>query len=199
MRLKNKADIALLIGLILTIAFSDFSAFKSNYEKLRADVLRMHILANSDSEADQEVKLKVRNALLTASEELFQNCETKQELISRAKSVKSQIVKIANRTLAENGFAYTADVEVVNMYFDDRIYDDITMPAGEYETIRVTLGEADGKNWWCVMYPPLCLPYAFGENTVDTQYLTPEEIDILKQPKKYKAKFKILEIFKKCF
>jgi stage II sporulation protein R len=197
MKFKNKADIALLIGLILTIAFSDFSEFKTNYEKLRTNVLRMHILANSDSEEDQNIKLKVRNALLSASEELFENCETKQELINRAKEVKNQIIEIANKTLAENGFTYTADAEVLNMHFDNRIYDDITMPAGEYETIRVTLGEAEGKNWWCVMYPPLCLPYAFGEDTVDTQYFTPEEVDILKQPKKYKAKFKILEILKK--
>ncbi|MDR0918665.1 MAG: stage II sporulation protein R [Oscillospiraceae bacterium] len=195
--MKLKIDIALLIGLIITLALSDFTAFKENYDDLQNDVLRMHILANSDSEQDQSVKLKVRDALLKASDELFEGCNTQEELLSKAKTAKAKITEIANKVLKENGFDYTATVEVVNMHFDDRVYEDITMPAGEYEALRITLGEASGHNWWCVMYPPLCLPYAFGENEMDIQYFTAEEVDILKKPQKYHAKFKFLEILRK--
>jgi stage II sporulation protein R len=267
---RRKLDIALLIGLVLNLLVSEFTAFNQNYDNLQKDVLRMHILANSDSEQDQAVKLKVRDALLKNSEILFEGCDTMEELTARANDVKDKIVDIANGVLAENGFTYTASCEVTNMEFDDRVYGELTMPAGEYEAVRVTLGNADGKNWWCVMYPPLCIPYATGfeeveesdetedietgietdtetdinvsntnfftkflhlqnetlnadstndtansnksnivqtlENesqTITTQneedYFTDGELDIMRKPKKYKIKFKIVELFNDWF
>jgi stage II sporulation protein R len=253
---RRKLDIALLIGLVLTLLVSDFTAFKQNYDNLQKDVLRMHILANSDSKQDQAVKLKVRDELLKNSEILFEGCDTMEELTARANDVKDKIVEIANGVLAENGFSYTASCEVTNMEFDDRVYGELTMPAGEYEAVRVTLGNADGKNWWCVMYPPLCIPYVTGfeeiekpekdtentnniestkstkntestenANTTDTSqttnpsnitpspenesqtittqneenYFTDGELDIMKKPKKYKIKFKIVELFNSWF
>lgn len=203
MLLRNKINIALLIGLILTLIISDFTSFTENYKNLQTDVLRMHILANSDSETDQNLKLLVRDELLRYSEEFFGDCNTMDELLIRAESVKDKITDIANSVLSANGADYTAACEVVKMEFDDRYYDlpegGATMPAGNYEAVRITLGDAGGKNWWCVMYPALCLPYVTEKPADCSEFFTDEQIDIMKNPKKYKAKFKILELWEKYF
>lgn len=203
MNLRNKINIALLLGLILTLAVSDFTAFTKNYESLQSDVLRMHILANSDSETDQSLKLLVRDELLRHTEELFGDCVTMDELLIRAEDVKGKITDIANSVLSANGADYTTSCEVVKMQFDERYYDlqggGATMPAGNYEAVRITLGDADGKNWWCVMYPALCIPYVTEKPVNSDEFFTEGEMDIMKNPEKYKVKFKILELWDKYF
>ncbi|MDR0983641.1 MAG: stage II sporulation protein R [Ruminococcus sp.] len=196
----KKLQIAMLIGFILSIIATDFQSFAKSYNEIQTNVLRMHILANSDSEKDQSVKLKVRDEILKILSDIFSDCENEKDAEKSAKSNLKEIENLANRVLEENGFSYKAQAEVVNMPFDERNYGNWTMPAGDYNAVRITLGEAAGQNWWCLMYPALCVPLAEGDDALDVDSSFDDgEKDILKNPKKYKFKFKIAEIFKSWF
>ncbi|MBE6845112.1 MAG: stage II sporulation protein R [Ruminococcus sp.] len=194
----KKTDIILLSGLMASILFTNFFDFGKTLYSIENEVLRMHILANSDSEEDQSLKLCVRDRLLENSDELFGECETLEQMKECAEEKKEEISAIALDVIHEKGYNYTVDTEVVNMEFDNREYGDITMPAGNYDALRVTIGEAQGKNWWCVMYPPLCLPAA--ENVVADdkkadEYFDEKQMDVMQNPEKYQVKFKCLEWF----
>lgn len=195
----KKTDIILFGGLISAIFFSNLAGFENTLSGLEENVLRMHILANSDSEEDQNLKLKVRDELLEHSEEIFGGCDTLEEMENAAEQNLDYINDIVLDVIEENGFDYGAKSEVVSMEFDNRVYEDITMPAGEYEALRVTIGEAQGKNWWCVMYPPLCIPAAEEVETdkkVADEYFSEDELDVMKNPEEYEVKFKCVEVFR---
>lgn len=195
----KKTDIILLGGLIGAILFSNFAQFESTLSGLENEVLRMHILANSDSEEDQQLKIKVRDELLEHSEEIFGECSTLDEMKNTAEEKLDYINDIVLGVIDENGFDYGAQSSLVNMEFDDRVYGDLTMPAGNYDALRITIGEAQGHNWWCVMYPPLCIPAA---ETVDADtdaagdYFSREELDLMEHPEDYQVRFRCAEVFK---
>ena len=181
---------AMCLGLILAIFIGSFSGFAQKLENLQHDVLRLHILANSDSDYDQALKLKVRDRLLEESENLFQGCETLEDMKKRAAEQTDTIRMIAKSVLEENGCQEDVSVQLVQMKFDTRQYDELTMPAGCYEALRILIGKAEGHNWWCVMYPPLCLPVAEPEIYFDT-----DTAEILENPQKYEVKLKCVEIW----
>lgn len=126
-------------------------------EELAEKVLRLHILANSDGAADQEVKLVVRDAVLAYLTEPVSQCETKEQVKTIIGTHLPQIVQVANDALADADFAYTADAKLTTAEFPLKVYGDIFLPAGTYETLQITLGQADGQNWWCLIFPSLCL------------------------------------------
>lgn len=195
----KKTDIILFGGLVSAIFFSNLAGFENTLSGLEENVLRMHILANSDSEEDQNLKLKVRDELLEHSEEIFGGCDTLEEMENVAEQNLDYINDIVLDVIEENGFDYGAKSEVVSMEFDNRVYEDITMPAGEYEALRVTIGEAQGKNWWCVMYPPLCIPAAEEVETdkkAAYEYFSEDELDVMKNPEEYEVKFKCVEVLR---
>ncbi len=115
-------------------------------------IVRLHIVANSDSRLDQDIKLKVRDAVIGAQSEIFVD-GIKKELTD---GEKAKLVSVANDVLKNNGANYDACVETGNFYFPTKKYENITLPAGNYDAVRIALGDASGQNWWCVMYPPLC-------------------------------------------
>ena len=182
---------ALCCGLCIACLLS-MVGFCGACEDIESEVLRLHILANSDSEEDQTLKLKVRDGLLAYSETLFQNAATKAEAETIAKENLAQIQSEAEKIIRENGYDYGVQVYIKNMSFNTRGYGDVTVPAGNYDAIRVVIGAGEGHNWWCVMFPPLCLPSATGTelNTV----LNDEEQKIVTD-EHYTFKFKIVEIF----
>lgn len=182
---------ALCCGLCIACLLS-MVGFCGACEDIESEVLRLHILANSDSEEDQTLKLKVRDGLLAYSETLFQNAATKAEAETIAKENLAQIQSEAEKIIRENGYDYGVQVYIKNMSFNTRVYGDVTLPAGNYDAIRVVIGAGEGHNWWCVMFPPLCLPSATGTelNTV----LNDEEQKIVTDDH-YTFKFKIVEIF----
>ena len=188
----RKLETAMCLGIILAIFMGSFSSFAKKLENLQHDVLRLHILANSDSEQDQSLKLKVRDKLLAESETLFQGCDTLDEMKQRAIEQKETIRLLAKSVLEENGCEQDVSVQLVQMDFDTRQYEEITMPAGCYDALRILIGKAEGHNWWCVMYPPLCLPVAEPEIYFDTG-----TAEILEQPQKYEVRFKCLELWEK--
>lgn len=191
-------------GLILAILISNAGSFikdGKSLDRLRGSVLRLHILAESDSDEDQRLKLLVRDELLRS--DIFGDAETLAEAEAIAAERLPDIVEIAEETLRRNGCNAEVTAELADMHFDSRVYGDITMPAGDYRALRVSIGSARGHNWWCVMYPPLCLPAACeaGEETVEDksaeeEFFDEKELDILTKPKKYEVRFAIWDKIK---
>ncbi len=192
----KRLDRILLLGLAGALLYANTVQLSDTVQQLQDDVLRLHILANSDSEEDQALKLAVRDRLLAAGETLFGDGKDPAALAEAARSSLDQVEAIAADVVAEWGFAYPVHAEFVEMPFDERVYETLTMPAGVYEALRVTIGEAAGHNWWCVMYPPLCIPAA-EEVSADPEtaeaYFSDAEYDLLTNPQRYRARFKCVE------
>ena len=156
----RKKEWFVLIACIISIACSCMCSFGEECSFIRENTLRLHILANSDSPADQALKLKIRDAVLSHSGELFSGCDTRQKMVSAAQEQLSDIQRIAEQTAMHNGYDLPVTVSVTDMLFETRRYDNVLLPAGTYTAVRIELGEAAGKNWWCVLYPPLCVSAA---------------------------------------
>ncbi len=200
-RLRKYIDLKILfksvaVATVFLLVLSLVS-FGSRYDNIRQNVLRLHILANSDSAEDQSLKLRVRDAVLKETEIIFANCENEQQAVSAAKQNLGKIAAVADETIKENGYNYTVTASVCDMWFEDRVYDNFTLPAGMYEAVRVEIGEANGKNWWCVMFPGICLPTASDSNEL-SKSLSEKETDMCERPQKYTAKFKVVELFHRC-
>lgn len=189
------AELAMLMGMAFSVFCAGFCGFAEDYRDITQTVFRLHILANSDSEEDQALKLKVRDAVLKENSELFEGCGSAEEAAAVAGKHIDEIKASAERVLEENGAGYGAECGIARMRFDDRVYGNMTMPAGEYLALRVTLGDAGGKNWWCVMFPPLCLPAVSGEAAEEV--FSPEELDILEDRDSYECRFYFLELLEK--
>ena len=166
-------------------------------------VFRLHVIANSDSEIDQDLKYTVRDALLSYMNDLCANCTSKEETISIASEHLEDFKEIALNTIQEEGFDYSINIRIGNFEFPTKHYGDISLPAGIYDSLRVEIGEAKGQNWWCVMFPPLCFVDASSgivpeESKEDLQNtLTDEEFSIVSDNDSnfgFQLKFKILEI-----
>ncbi len=187
---------------VTAIAISLYMAFSCTYftaaaGTIKEDVVRLHILANSNSQIDQELKLKVRDALLETNASILSDNVTKDNAYEHFQNSQKILLETAKATLKENGFNYNVNVTLQEEYFETRNYGNLTFPAGQYTALKVVIGEGDGKNWWCVMFPPLCVPAADGiktnESTAD--YLTVSAEKIVNGGNKYIVKFKILEIY----
>lgn len=125
-------------------------------EKLAEEVFRFHVLANSDREEDQAVKLKVRDSVISYMKESMGEEKSAEATRKWAEEHLNEVTDVAEKVLEEQGVSYGAKSEVTNCYFPEKCYGDITFPEGNYEALRIELGKADGRNWWCVLYPNLC-------------------------------------------
>lgn len=193
----KKAEL-IFVGLLAVYLFiSGVRGISDDYADLQNDVVRIHILANSDSEEDQNLKLQVRDRILECTEGWTEGCTNADEAENIFASRIDEINSIAQQYVYDSGYSYTTQSEVVRMKFDDREYGDIIMPQGDYRAVRITIGEAEGHNWWCVMYPPLCVPAAECETDIDdfSEYFTEGEIDIMKNCRKYRVKLRCAEIY----
>lgn len=153
---KVKNSLILLFLLFLYVSISAFSYVNAVSKDLEESVFRLHVIANSDSEEDQALKYKVRDVLIEYMNTLCQNVANKEEAIHLANLHLAEFQDIAEKTIQENGFSYSAQVEIGNFSFPTKNYGDISFPAGYYDALRVKIGKASGQNWWCVMFPPLC-------------------------------------------
>ena len=179
---------------VVTVVAAVFSvvSFASGCAEVRHDVLRLHVVGASDSEFDQSLKLKVRDAVLEKGGELFDGTVTADEAEKIITPRIDELKAVAEEVLKENGCDYKVDITVGEEYFTTRCYENFTMPAGVYTAVRVNIGSAEGQNWWCVMFPPLCLPAASAD--ADT-FFTDEEMKIVSSSPKYEPRFKIVEIY----
>lgn len=185
----KKIDIALLIGVVLAIMLTSLGTFANECEDIRQSVVRLHILANSDSVEDQALKLAVRDAVLEKTASLFTAQHTKQEAKEAAQSNLELIEETAREEIARQGYDYDVTARVTNLFFDTRVYDDFTLAAGNYDAVQIEIGSGEGKNWWCVMFPPMCIPAASEDNPLPLE----DQIRDLGQPVRYKPAFAIVE------
>ena len=164
------------------------------------DTIRLHILANSNSDEDQHTKLELRDAILNKfGAELSYN-DNKELALLELSNKLTEIESFANTLLSDWGCEYSARVELGKEWYDTREYDDLSLPKGYYTSLRIILGNGDGKNWWCVMFPPLCLNAACEDAPSDDgikQY-SDEEFRLISS-NGYNVKFKILEIISDVF
>ena len=184
---------ALLFGLILTIALSTVS-FSATCGEIRQSVLRLHILANSDSAADQQLKLQVRDRLLQEGADLFDGFSTEAQAAEAARQSIDRLQDAAQDEIRARGYTYPVSIDVKKLYFNTRTYDNVTLPAGEYEAVQVCIGEAAGQNWWCVLFPPMCLPAASEQQELGN-VLEPDAADIVTDAPKYEIQFWAVEAY----
>ena len=188
--MKNRLILSVILGIILTLGWVTVS--ESALSDISSGLIRLHILANSDGNDDQLLKLKVRDRLLSEAD------------TSSGELNLSHIKEICRDEIIKNGYDYNVSVSYGKFYFPTKTYENITLPAGDYEALRVVIGKGEGKNWWCVMYPPLC----FSDNTFGS--LSSDELTQLKESMKeenfslienseikLKPAFKIIELWQK--
>ncbi|MBQ6568631.1 MAG: stage II sporulation protein R [Clostridia bacterium] len=187
----KKWEMAALAGFLFCILLS-FCGFSRRCDSVRGEVMRLHILANSDSEDDQNLKLAVRDEILKESEFLFAQAEN----LTQAKALAEENIMLfenaANKVLAKNGSSQRAAVYIGKSEFNTRFYGDITMPAGVYDSLIIKIGKAQGKNWWCVMFPQMCLPAA-DDRAALGEALSDKQVELLESGEKYRVKFKCVE------
>lgn len=183
-------NVSLAAALVFSVLLS-MVGFDAKCENLRENVFRLHIIANSDSEADQSLKLAVRDAVLRESEALFLGADTLEGAILTARENIPLIEEIAKNTVRAEGYDYAVSVSVEDSFFDTRVYDDFTLPAGVYEALRIEIGKAQGKNWWCVLFPSICVGAA-GDLS-DTA--SDEAVKIAEGGSRFVVRFKIVEIY----
>ena len=183
---------AVICGFFVAVTFS-LSSFFGSCEKITEEVLRLHVIANSDSEEDQDIKLKVRDSVLSESEKWYKDAENFNEANSQICTNLQSIEKAANKVLAAEGSTDRATAQITQMYFDTRNYEGFSLPAGEYRTLKIVIGEGEGTNWWCIVFPALCVPMSEKEDTDLLMGISENERDIITNPSEYKIKFKLVE------
>ena len=202
-KLKIGRIFVILILLSLFILISAISYVDAVSNNIADSVFRLHVIANSDSKEDQELKLKVRDELLSYMNIISKDSTSKQEAMQIVNEHKEEFTQIAKKVIKENGYNYTVNVQIGKADFPTKYYGDITLPAGTYDALKVQIGEAKGQNWWCVMLPPLCFVDVSTGIVPDNskqelkQSLDNEEYDLISKTdnNEISFKFKIVELF----
>ncbi len=201
--MEKKAFTVLLIAVSLALALGLLPVHGER--EIYESVVRLHVLANSDSEEDQEMKLKVRDSVIELTNKLLAGCETREEAVFLMEENLTLFEECANMTLEKNGSPHRAYVLFSEEYYPTRLYESAAFPSGKYLSLQIKIGEAEGKNWWCVLFPPICLSAASKKDTdlsdgFIAAGLTAEQYKIITESNgegsgKYEIRFKILEIF----
>lgn len=195
-------NIIILLTLLICFIFVSMSSYANTVSSdLSNNFFRLHIIANSDSNVDQELKLKVRDSIISYINTLEYQNLSKEQIISLTKENLEELQDIVNECIKSNGFNYTCNLEIGNFYFPTKYYGNISLPAGYYDGLKINIGNAEGKNWWCSLYPPLCFTDMStgviddtGEKILKNNLTNDEYLLITKGDEKIKIKFKIVEI-----
>ncbi len=195
MKFKCKPwEIALALALVLSVLTGSF--LEHEQEALADSVLRLHVLANSDSPEDQALKLVVRDAILEWTTPLLYGVSDRVRAEEILCAALPEVERVAEETIRQAGYLYAASAELAQTAFPTKTYTDFALPAGRYEALRVVIGDGGGQNWWCVVFPPLCLA-ASGAQTKDTLReagLTDGQVSLVTgETEGYEIKFKCLE------
>lgn len=187
---------ALVCGFVLA-ALCSFFPFAAACGQLPRDVVRLHVVANSNGAEDQAVKLLVRDAVLEEAARWYQGAGSMEEASSQLCTHLQSIAGAARQVLGEQGVGYSATAQMTEMYFPTRDYGDFRLPAGRYRTLRVTLGEGAGKNWWCVVFPPLCTTAACDfQETAVSGGLGEEDLSLItEEDGGYVLRFRAVELW----
>ena len=193
-----------ILLLIVFVCFSAYSYVTAVSNGIADSVFRLHVIANSDSDEDQALKLKVRDSLLEYMNSLCSSTSSKEEAMRIANENIDDFTKIAQDVIYQNGYNYSVDVSVGSCDFPTKEYGDVSLPAGTYDALRVKIGSASGHNWWCVMFPPLCfvdvtsgiIPEESKENLEEN--LDSESYNLISNNEDdigLNIKFKLIELF----
>jgi len=195
--MKRKVFLSCIIVVFLLMV-SIVAACERIHSGIANGIVRLHIIAASDAECDQRIKLLVKDAIVSSQKEIFKDGVKK----TLNKEEKEKIKQTAENVLYEQGALYDASVETGKFYFPTKKYENITLPAGKYDAVRVVLGAGEGQNWWCVMYPPLCFnSSAIGKADEESlnilkESMTESEYDIISEESiKIVPAFKLVEIW----
>lgn len=218
MKVKNiRKRIYILIGIlivILSVAVLTISKEISKIEACTYDykekLIRFHVIANSDTDEDQELKLKVRDAVIAYLQPKLENSKSIEESEDIIKNEYDNLEKVSKKVIYDNGYNYSVNIGLKYSDFPAKQYSSVVLPAGKYKALKIVIGEGKGKNWWCVMFPPLC--FVDDQNGVIDEktdkklkeVLTQEEYDLIMTKNKtevnnLKFKFKITELFQCLF
>ena len=170
---------SICLAMILAVLFS-FTGFAAQCEDIPEHVLRLHVLANSDSQEDQTLKLQVRDRFLQESAGMLDGVRNKEEAEQRIRETLPALQRAAEDEIEQRGYTYPVTVELEQTYFPTREYEQVTLPAGTYEALRVCIGAAEGHNWWCVIFPSLCLP-AVSEDSLAAAGLSQQDYALIQE------------------
>ncbi len=176
-------------------------------DRIYDSVLRLHVIANSDSEEDQALKLRVRDSIIDTVSEAVKGCTNRDEAIEKINSAMGDIQSKAQKTVADEGYDYPVNITLGEEYYPTKNYEVCCFPEGEYVSLRVEIGKSEGQNWWCCLFPPLCLGAATQKSKSECEDafvevgFTPDQYKIITETDtpKYKARFKILEVIENLF
>ena len=186
-------EIALMIGAALFLIFGALAL--QTQAQLADRVVRLHVLANSDSEEDQALKLQVRDAVLDRAEALLTQSEDRTEAEALLREHLADFEQVAASVITAEGYDYPVSVELEDTQFPTREYEGFTLPAGEYLALRVLIGAAEGQNWWCVVFPPLCTTAAAEVPAAALEGgLSEDQVGLITEENTgYVVKFKVVE------
>lgn len=197
--IKNFFIICILFISFVLVTATSYA--NSIFNDLSKNVFRLHIIANSDSSEDQLLKLKIRDSIINYMKIATKNANSKEEIINFCKNNLDELKNIAIQVIKENGYEYDVNIEIGNFYFPTKDYANISLPAGNYDALRIKIGNATGKNWWCSLFPPLCfVDISSGvledeDSKVLKENLNSEEYSLITNTSdEMKLKFKIIEI-----
>ena len=176
-------------------------------EEIYDTVVRLHVLANSDGDEDQALKLKVRDRVIQLVSPAVEDCTTQSEAIAAIGSIMDELELAAEETVRAEGYDYDVSLLIGEEYYPTKTYETCAFPEGEYVSLRVCIGDAEGQNWWCCLFPPLCLSAASDTSAKNNEEafisvgLTGDQYKIITESDKpqYKVRFKILETMQKLF
>lgn len=202
-KLIKKPIFITITAFVFFLIFSAYSYASSISSDLSKSVFRLHVIANSDSDEDQSLKLQVRDKLLDYMNSITANVRSKDDAIKIAQDHQKDFQIIAEQTILDKGYSYPVTVEIGNYEFPTKHYGDITLPSGYYDALRVKIGDACGHNWWCVMFPPLCFVDVTSGIVPDSskeqlkENMSSEDYSIISNDNSVtEFKFKIVELFK---
>lgn len=190
----------IIVFLLLFVQYLNSTTYNTQLQEgIASEVLRFHVIANSDSAEDQAVKLKIKDALTKSLEPTLKNAKNIDEARALINESLYNLEVLSNQIIKENGYDYTATASIERGYFPLKVYGDLSLPPGEYEAVRIELGSATGQNWWCIMFPPLCFvdsTYSVVPDTSKEQLkyvLTDDEYEAVfyKKEVNVKVKFKL--------
>ena len=192
MSFSKKIKISICVSMIVAIIFSICSFAKTSQE-IRSDVLRLHVIANSDSSVDQNLKIRLRDFLLEEGRRIFDGSVNVENAVEKIEPQIPALEKSAKEFIQASGFDYDVKISLSREYFTTRTYETVTLPAGRYLALRVVIGAGEGHNWWCVMFPPMCVPAADKKDEIENVF-TEDEIKLVESSPKYEIRFKVVEI-----
>lgn len=202
---KNASPVLLLvISIIIGLTYTSVTAkpnkdMQTIQSSISKKIVRFHVIANSDSSEDQSLKLKVKEAVVNYTERCLENSESVEQSQSILLAESENIAAIARNVITENGYDYEVSVELTDTYFPTKSYGNYTFPPGTYRAFQIKIGKAEGQNWWCVLYPPLCfidISHGVVDEGAETQLketLTTEEFNAVSDGGDVRYKFKYLK------